>query len=303
MEATQFFWSEPAARLVVSGPDAPSFLQGQFSHDLRRGAGASTYGLWLNNKGRVLADSFVLRRGEEEFEIVSVSSPAAVIAERLERFIIADDVSVADRTAGSRLLTVAGPAARKLVAEPGCPAPEPGNFSVTAAGALAFRGRAAGRRECWHVLFSATEAAPALAATEAEPSVFERWRIADGVPSIPIDLGPADLPQEGGLEVEAVSFNKGCYLGQEVMARLHSMGKVRRRLFVVRATAEGGFTAGAELRREDRKLGEIRSGVGEGGSWTGLAILSAHGLNVGDQLATPAGATVEIVALAEGRAW
>ncbi|MGH8017724.1 MAG: YgfZ/GcvT domain-containing protein [Opitutaceae bacterium] len=313
MDATYFFRSKPAGRLLISGPDAAMFLQGQFSNDLRRPAGSSTYGLWLNHKGRVLADSFVLRLSEMEFEIVSTSSPAATIAERLESFIIADDVSVADRTAGAASLTVAGPAAREILSKLRCPAPTPENFSAGAGGTLVFRGRSAGRRECWHVLLpaaqndaareSADAALAAVGATEAPPSVFDRCRIADGVPAIPIDLGPGDLPQEGGLEAEAVSFNKGCYLGQEVMARLQSLGKVRRRLFVVGSSEAGDLTTGAELFREDRKLGQIRSSLHEAGAWTGLAILSAQGLNAGDRLLTSGGAEVGIVALAEGRAW
>ncbi len=96
-----FFCWRPAAWLRVAGPDAPSFLQGQFTNDLRAlEKQAAVYGLWLSVKAKVLADSFVLRGAEEnEFWIGSYFSPAAVIRERLESHVIADDVTVEDRTA------------------------------------------------------------------------------------------------------------------------------------------------------------------------------------------------------------
>src|SRR5437016_12516025 len=88
-----FAW-RPAAWLRVSGADAASFLQGQFTNDLRSlGDQPSVYGLWLNVKGKVVADSFTLRGGAaQEFWLGSYFSPAAIIRERLEGHIIADDV-------------------------------------------------------------------------------------------------------------------------------------------------------------------------------------------------------------------
>ena len=95
-----FAWS-PAAWLHVTGEDAASFLQGQFTNDLRKSADeGAVYGLWLNVKGKVIADSFVLRgRAENEFWIGSYFSLAATIRERLESHVIADDVTIEDVTA------------------------------------------------------------------------------------------------------------------------------------------------------------------------------------------------------------
>src|SRR5476649_1286814 len=98
---TSFHLWQPAAWLRVRGPDAFVFLQGQFTNDLRElDHVAAVYGLWLNQKGRVLADGFVLCGKEPaEFWVGSYFSPAAVIKKRLESHLIADDVAITDETA------------------------------------------------------------------------------------------------------------------------------------------------------------------------------------------------------------
>src|SRR5688572_1380953 len=91
-----FRWS-PATVLRVSGEDAASFLQGQFSNDLRDlDQKKAVYGLWLNHKGRVIADSFVHRLAEGDFLVFSYHCPVEVIRQRLEAFVIADDVVLED---------------------------------------------------------------------------------------------------------------------------------------------------------------------------------------------------------------
>ncbi|MEX2044537.1 MAG: hypothetical protein WD941_04230, partial [Opitutus sp.] len=94
-----FHW-HPACWLRVGGEDAFSFLQGQFTNDLRAlDTKPAVYGLWLDVKGKVVADSFVLKgRHQDGFWIGSYASPARIIRERLESHIIADDVTVEDLT-------------------------------------------------------------------------------------------------------------------------------------------------------------------------------------------------------------
>jgi tRNA-modifying protein YgfZ len=121
--------------------------------------------------------------------------------------------------------------------------------------------------------------------------------LAAGVPAIPAEFGPSDLPQEAELEHTAISFTKGCYLGQEVMARLHAMGQVRRRL--VRVGGVGAVpVAGAELQQNARRQGELRATAptADGQAWIGLALVNLLGLDLGAPLTVASsGAVVSLL--------
>lgn len=257
---------EPSAWLRVTGDDAAAFLQGQFTNDLRpleRGT-RSVYGLWLNAKGKVLADSFVLRDAAGLW-VGSYFSPAAVIRERLEAFVVADDVVIEDCTAEFTGFS--------LFSEP---VPDP---SGSVAEGIVFPGR---RRSAENLEWVVRrEQADSVRAALREwracaPADLERWRIEAAIPAVPRDIGPGDLPNEGGLEADAISYSKGCYLGQEVMARLKTMGQVRRRL--VRVRTGGGATQATPrpLWIEGRQVGELRSWcrLPDGTGGLGLAMVS-----------------------------
>jgi folate-binding protein YgfZ len=266
----------------VSGPDAAAFLQGQFTNDLDGiEPGRAVYGLWLDRKGRVIADSHVVRSPDGEgFWIASISSSAPVVARRLGDFIVADDVAVEDVTAGWRGHALMGAGTGAWLAA----GPRAG---------LSFPGRR-GAGENWEWIYPAADAGSAQAALSgarvAGPDEVERLRIAAGIPSVPADIGPADLPNEGGLDTQAISYSKGCYLGQEVMARLRSMGRVRRTLVRVRGSgAPPGVPAA--LWRGDRREGDLRSAVADagGGGYAGLALVSVAAGQGGGPLSLGAG--------------
>lgn len=269
--ATVHAWN-PAAWLRVTGEDAANFLQGQFTNELRGLApGGAVYGLWLTLKGKVLADSFVVRgRLAGEFWVGSYFSAAAVIQERLEAYVIADDVVIEDVTADWAGVSVMGEGAGAVFAE----------VAEDLAGGVVFRGRRTkGENIEWIFPVAQREAVKArvVGARELDAGAVARLRIEQGIPAVPADLGPGDLPGEGGVEAETISYTKGCYLGQEVMARLKSMGQVRRRLMRV-SGALGSKVPGvlpAALFAGDRKVGELRSVAGDDASgWVGLAMLS-----------------------------
>ena len=254
----------------VTGPDAFDFLQGQFTNDLRGLAPpAAIYGLWLNQKGRVLADSFVLRTGPEAFVVVSYFSPAAVLRERLEAYVIADDVIIADETAEWAGLALVGADAEATAAKFEAPRRLAGRRTAEPAVELLF---AAGQ------VPEIEAQIDALSLPRSSADDMERLRIRTGITAVPRDLGPGDLPNEGGLEAGAISYTKGCYLGQEVMARLKSMGRVRRRL--VRVAGAGAPPAAlAPLFQGDKKIGELRSVAPDDGGFIGLAMLTLLGLD------------------------
>ncbi len=279
---------QPAAWLRVTGSDAANFLQGQFTNDLAKGP--AVYGLWLNVKGKVIADSFVVRgRNAGEFWIGSYFSPATTIKERLESHIIADDVVVEDLTAAWAGVTAFGEVANALRQTP----PNDG---------VVFQGRRATENAVEWV-FPAAMRAEVVArfadVIELDAPEMTRRRIEASIASVPADVGPGDLPNEAGLEADAISYTKGCYLGQEVMARLKSMGQVRRRLLRVHGTGEPPPTLPAPLFAGARQVGELRSAARSANenAFVGLAMLSLLHLPADKNLSLAAGASRSTVQL------
>lgn len=272
------FLSAPKAVLRVIGEDAFSFLQGQFSNQLRQQPGEAVYGLWLNQKGRVVADSSVLCISISEFLVVSEESPGDVIRQRLEDYIVADDVALTDETTVTAGVILGGKDARAALDGLFATEAAIGKFVRTAGGALVFGGP--GAPMAWWRILGPADQLPGwehcLRTNECRligREDFDRIRISEGIPAVPQDLGPGDLPNEGGLEQTAISYSKGCYLGQEVMARLKNLGQVRRRLHIVRGVGELPRTRDL-LYQGAKKVGELRSLARDGKGFVGFAMLS-----------------------------
>jgi folate-binding protein YgfZ len=215
----------------------------------------------------VLADSFILRAGAADFWVGSYFAGAAAIRERLEAFIVADDVVIEDCTADWVGVTLMESGAERVA-----------NAALLAVGGVEFSGRrgVAPTREWVFPRARANDVRAGLAGLrEVEADEMEQRRIEARIPVVPRDIGPGDLPNEGGLDADAISYVKGCYLGQEVMARLKSMGQVRRRLLRVRGGGRKPVLP-AELFQGERKVGELRTAVetDRGGNFIGLALVS-----------------------------
>lgn len=225
----------------VTGEDAAAFLQGQCSADLRDAA--LTDALWLNRKGRVLAHTIIAKQPAGSFLLLCPHLAAAELIAIVTANVIADDVVATDESADWR----------RWVAWQAEPAIADG---------LVFATKRYGV-PAWDVL------TPVGAATPGEASdlaALEAARIAAGIPAVPADCGVGEFPQECGLDAW-VSYTKGCYLGQEVMARIQSMGSLRRILRRV----TGSVSVGQELQNADGKVvGTVRSAAGE----VGLALVS-----------------------------
>jgi folate-binding protein YgfZ len=259
------FGFSPACLLRVSGPDAEVFLQGQFSNDLKTiNLGQSLYGLWLDRRGKVVGDSHVIRSvAGGNFWIFSVESTGAGLAAHLGEHLIADEVDIFDETAAWRGLALIGPGAGEWL---GAEVREGFSFP--------------GRRhsgESWEWIHPA-EVVPAVleavaGAARLLPEDMERLRIEAAIPSVPRDIGPADLPNEGGLDTQAISYSKGCYLGQEVMARIKSLGRVRRKLVKV-SGSDRAPSAPCALWQGQRREGELRTVIGSETGFMGLALVS-----------------------------
>jgi folate-binding protein YgfZ len=225
----------------VTGEDAAAFLQGQCSADLRDVA--LTDALWLNRKGRVLAHTVIAKESDGSFLLLCPHLAAEALIAVVAANVIADDVIATDETAQWQKWVAWG-------AEPAL------------AGAKVFATKRYGVA-AWDVLTPVGVAAPGGPAPLAD---LEAQRVATGVPAVSADCGANEFPQECGLDAW-VSYTKGCYLGQEVMARIQSMGSLRRILRRV----SGPVSVGQELKSAEGKVvGMVRSAAGD----VGLALVS-----------------------------
>lgn len=259
--------------LEVGGADRLRWAQGMLSADVAalaaRGPGAGCYALLLTAQGRVVADFHVLPRSEVLWlETERAAIPAALA--RLEKFVIADDVSLRDRSRELARLAVEGPAAPGILAGLlGSHLAPHGSRELRIGGAsclVAAYGLAGGPG--FQVFAPVDEVAPVRARlleagserglVEADPEVLEILRIEAGVPWLGRELDETVLPDEAGLE-HAASTSKGCYTGQEVVARMRSRGRVSHRLVGLRAEGAQPLPAGAEVRADGRRVGEVTS--------------------------------------------
>lgn len=283
MDASNHFYEyRSAAHFLVTDEDAADFLQSQFTNELRPfEAGRCTYGLWLDVKGKVVADSVVLCEGREHFRVLSECSQGGQIAAHMERHIIADEVRIEHCDPG--FVFELPPAGAQAL---GGELPESGGFTRLEEGMLY-----SARKGFYHLLAASTAASESirgqlLAAGFAALSGAERGllRITAGIPLVPDEIGPSDLPGEGELLRDAVSLTKGCYLGQEVVARMHNIGKPQRRLFVLQGSGPPPEPPLDLYNGEGKKLGELRSAYPNAEGWVGVAILKTRFADVGAQL-------------------
>jgi folate-binding protein YgfZ len=245
--------------LGFGGDDSRAFLQTQLSCDVAAlGADSSTFGAYCSPKGRMLA-SFLLWPTPSGFEMALARGLAPAIEKRLRQYVLRAKVVVADRTTDYAVFGIAGPAARPaLEAATGAAATQPHRVTRGAGTtAIAMPG------DRFLLVVAAGAAAglwDALART-LRPVGTPCWHwldIRSGIPLVTPATHEAFVPQMTNLELlGGVSFQKGCYPGQEVVARTQYLGKSKRRMF--RAHVDVEAFPGDELFSED--LGDQASGT------------------------------------------
>jgi tRNA-modifying protein YgfZ len=248
-------------KLALTGTDAKEFLQGQVTNDVEAlSPGEGCYAAFLDHKGKMQGDMRVLDLGDElwlDCERVALQD----LFNMIRRYKLGLDVELHKRTLECALLSLIGPGARRVAggdlpdAEHACARGELGGAAVvrvvTDLGV--------------DVICAAEDVATvrgALEAAGAEPvseAAAEVQRVESGRPRFGIDLDQTVIPQEAGLNDRAVSFTKGCYVGQETVARLHYRGKPNRHLRGLRLSEP--VAGGAELRLGEKVVGRIGSVV------------------------------------------
>lgn len=264
------FALEGRALVEVTGGDRVRWLQGQVSNDVAALApGQGCYATVLTVKGRIIADLNVLAR-EDRFWLETGAAARDAVVERLERYIVADDVTLADASGRFARLAVEGAKAPDVLAALGvAPPPARGAADVRIADrdvvvwAFGFTNEPGFQLlvapgDAGAVRAAVLEAGVPHGLVEADAATLETLRVESGVPALGRELDEEVFPAEARLG-HAVSSSKGCYTGQEIVERIRSRGAVRYLLVGLRF--EGDPPApGTELHDAGgKRVGEVTS--------------------------------------------
>ena len=214
-------------RLRVTGDDRVDFLHGQCTNDVKRLAvGESCYAAFLDAKGKMRGEGHIIRRIDA---FLLELNPG--LTSSLEKFIITEDVTIEDVTARMGEWLIIGEQTANLPAE-----------------AITFE----------HPLGLGVISEEPIAET-IDRETLEILRIEAAIPRWGMDMDESTIPNETGLEKRAISYDKGCYIGQETIARIKTYGHVNRRL-VQLGCAGGGLPArGERVLGESREVGRVTS--------------------------------------------
>jgi folate-binding protein YgfZ len=255
------------AKITVIGSDRVRWLNGMVTNNVRDLApGSGVYAFLLNPQGHILADLYTYNRGESLLVDTDQTQVEKVLAV-FDKYIIMDDVEVANISDKLTAIGIAGPNAAKVLRAAGIDFPElqPQQFvdlKWQQVGLTVARGDNASVEsfELWlapETVASLTESLTKSGAMPVSATALKLLRIASGIPRYGQDIRERDLPQETE-QARALNFTKGCYIGQEIVERIRSRGNVRRKFtgFLI----EGPLpAAGSKLYVEGKEMGEITS--------------------------------------------
>jgi len=266
-------------RICVVGADRARFLHGQVTNDIKKlRTGQGCYAALVTNKGKMESDLNIFNLPDElllDFE----PGLTGKIVERLQKFVVADDVQMVDVEPHYGLLTVQGPAAESVVREAGL-FPEiptlPFNFvkiSNTTLGEIYLTNQPRLGTNGFDVFAPNNSLEPVASKLFAAVKktggnacgwrAFDTARIEAGIPRFGADMDEMNLPLECGIGEKAVNYQKGCYIGQEVLNRIHSFGHVSRNLCGLRLADDLKSLPrhGDKLFRDGKEVGRITSAV------------------------------------------
>jgi tRNA-modifying protein YgfZ len=239
-------------KLALTGGEAKAFLHGQVTNDVEGlDAGQGCYAAFLTHKGKMLGDLRVLDLGDElllDTERVALQE----LFNMIRRYKLGRDVELHKRTLELGLLSLVGPHTDTFGLEA-----EHDNRRAEIAGRPVVLARTDVGLDVFVPAGSNAVVAAELGVPEVDEAVAEIVRVERGRPRYGVDLDEGVIPQEAGLNERAVSFTKGCYVGQETVARLHYRGKPNRHLRGLRLSAPAA--SGDVLRLGEKEVGRLGS--------------------------------------------
>ena len=245
-------------RLKVTGEDAIDLLDRLSTNDfklLEPGGGIGT--VLTTNKGRIID---LLRILQREDDLLMITSPgtATRIVEWIEFYTFVEDIEVEDVTAGTSQWLIVGEGAEDAIAEAGVDTSGLSDFlsHTTMSDRSTIVRSMLGEFPAFELIVPASEGAPALNVEELGRSELAQLRVEQGVPAYPHEMNEERNPLESLLKPH-ISFNKGCYIGQEVVARLNTYDRVQRFLCQLLVDDDETVDAGAAVLVDGDQAGEI----------------------------------------------
>jgi folate-binding protein YgfZ len=258
------------AKIVLTGGDRMRWANGMVTNNVRDlPEGRGNYSFMLNAQGRIQADLYVYNMGDHLLVDTEWWQKSKTL-ELFDKFIIMDDVEVADISDKLSAVAVQGPKALEVLRDLGLTiADEVEPFKVEqmtwngiGISVTRMASKVAQTYEIWLAAENAPKLWDALIAAGAKPvgtEALEMFRVAAGVPRYGVDISDKYIPQETE-QFHALHFSKGCYLGQEIVERVRSRGAVHRHFTGFRIEGPAPQT-GTEAQSEGKKVGEITSAL------------------------------------------
>jgi folate-binding protein YgfZ len=262
-------------RLVVRGKDAARLLHGMVTNDvkaLQPGRGMEAF--FLNVQGHIQADARIFRLDDSTFWLDLEPSRVEVVRQILEKHIIADDVTVEATGPAAGCIAIEGPCALEVLREAiGFDPPNmltlehmelrDGSLNPLRVARASFSGESgywlwSSVERLADIWRNAARAGAPLGARAVADVAIDTCRIEAGIPRYGADMDDKTLPHETG-RMHALSFTKGCYLGQEIVERVRSRGRVNRKLAGLLFEGRQGVAAGANLTTKEDAAGKITS--------------------------------------------
>jgi folate-binding protein YgfZ len=284
--------------IAVSGAEAEGFLQGQVTNDVRELSDTHTQlSSHCSPKGRMLA-SFRLLRLDDTFYLQLPRTKLDALLARLRMFVLRSKVTLADAGDGLAAMGIGGDCAPRLLAAHFPALPEREN-DMTRADALAAV-RMPGPTPRFEILGPVPELGALWDALAAEATLVDQnyWSLLDiraGIPTVYPETTDAFVPQMANMQlIDGVSFTKGCYTGQEVVARMQYLGKLKRRMYLAEAACDTPPGPGDELRSpastSEQAAGRVVDARPAGnGRWELLAVVEIAAADEGDVRIGPDG--------------
>ena len=256
------------AKISLNGSDRGRWLNGMVTNNVRDLAvGRGVYAFLLNPQGHILGDLLAYNRGESIVVDTDCSQTEKILA-TFDHYIIMDDVEVTNLSEQMTALGIAGPRADEMLAVAGFASGEMQPLqmeSVTWRGMECTLVRSEDEKhisyEIWLPPSDVRKLWDALIAAGATPvgsEALELQRIVSGIPTYGVDIRERDLPQETE-QARALNFNKGCYVGQEIVERIRSRGAVHRKFTGFVAEGAAKIAAGVKIVVGEKEVGEITS--------------------------------------------